>query len=224
MAVDVQDILSINAVFPGIELLRTDAEIAQLGEALGSEIIPEVGLVLDAAQSTPAQGHRMQIPRDRMFVETGAQRTRVVREYPAHVDDVASVVRLVSHAHKITDLQGAIPSAFGFNIDLVYNQNSGEDARTYLGRRLFSRANDLNEQWSQVGGSGKLFALEGEWLWTITLEPRLQVANTSKVFLSVNLHIPAPRMPDGEEMERLLRTLWARAHDLIEKLDQRDNA
>lgn len=221
MAIEVQDILSINAVLPGIELLRTDAEVASLSKALGSEIITEVGLVLDAGQSTPAQGRRMQIPRDRMFVEASAYRTRAVQEYPAHINDVASVVRLVSHAHAITDLQGAIPSAFGFNIELVYNQNTGEDARTYLGQRLFSHANDLNAQWSHVGGSGKLFALEGALQWTVTLEPRLQAVDTSKVFLSANLHVPEARMPDDRDMTMMLRKLWVGAHDLIGNLDRR---
>ncbi len=158
-----------------------------------------------------------------MFVETAKHTTRVVREYPGQVDDVESVVRLAGLAATNTNLQEESPAAFGFNIDMVYDQDSGEAARTYLGRRLFVRANELNERWTHVGGAGKLFAHEEGWQWTITLEPRLQVAETTKVFLSANLHVPEARMPDDNEMKDMLRRLWRGAHDLIENLDRRDH-
>ena len=223
MAVEVQDILSINAVFAELDLLRNEQEIAACSAALGSEIITEgAGLVLGPS-GTPAQGRRLQMPRDRMFVEASAHRTQVVREYPAHVDDVASVVRLARHAIASTDLQEAAPSSFGFNIDLVYDQNSGQDALSYLGRRLFIRVSELHEKWEDAGGSGKLLVREGGWQWTIRWEPRLQARDTTKVFLGVNLHVSEARMPDDGEMEMMLRELWRRAHGLIENLDGRDH-
>ena len=224
MAVAVQDILSIDAVFIDLELLRNDQEIAACGAALGSEIITEGGmLVLGPSRGGAVQGRRLQMPRDRMLVETSVHRTRAARQYPAHIGDVASVVRLVRHAIASTDMQGAVPSSFGFNMELVYDQDSGQDALSYLGRRLFVRASDLHETWGHADGFGKLLVREGTWQWTITLEPRLQARDTTKVFLGVNLHVPEARMPDGGEMEMLLRELWNRAHGLIENLDGRDH-
>ena len=223
MAVEVQDILSIDAVFADLELLRNNDETAACSAALGSEIITEVALVVGPSRSTPVQGRRLQMPRDRMRVEASAHRTRAVREYPAQIDDVASVVRLARQAIASTDLQGAVPSSFGFNMELVYDQDSGEDAFAYLGRRLFARASDLHEKWGHAGGSGKLVVREGIWQWTINLEPRFQAADTTKVFLGANLHVPEPRMPDDGDMEMMLRELWGRAHEVIENLDGRDH-
>lgn len=224
MPVTVQDILSINAVFADLELLRNDREIAACGTALGSEIITEGGmLVLDPSRDGAVQGRRLQVPRDRMLVETSAHRTQLARQYPANIDDVASVVRLVRLAIASRDMHGAVPSSFGFNLELVYDQDSGQDALSYLGRRLFARASDLHETWGQAGGSGKLLVHEGIWQWTIILEPRLQDRETTKVFLGLNLHVPEARMPDDGEMEMLLRELWGRAHGLIENLDGRDH-
>ncbi len=156
-----------------------------------------------------------------MLVETSAHRTRAMREYPIHIDDVASVVRLARQAIANTDLQATGPSSFGFNIEPVYNQNSGESAFTYLGQRLFARASDLNEKWGSVGGSGKLVVHEENWRWTISLEPRFQAIDTEKVFLSANLHVPEPRMPDEGEMKAMLERLWVGVHDLIARLDER---
>ena len=175
MAVTAQDILSIDAVFADLEVLRNAQEIAACGAALGSEIITEGEmLVLGPSRGGAVQGRRMQMPRDRMFVGDLAHRTRAARQYPAHIDDVASVVRLVGHAIASTDLRGAVPSSFGFNMELVYDQDSGQDALSYLGRRLFARVSDLHETWGHAGGSGKLLVREGTWQWTIALEPRLQ--------------------------------------------------
>ena len=223
MAVEVQDILSIDAVFAELELLRSNDEVAACSAALGSEIITEVGLVLGASRGTPVEGRRLQVPRDRMRMETSAHRTRVVREYPVQIDDVESVVQLARHAIESTDLQGAVPSSFGFNLELVYDQDSRETALTYLGRRLLVRVGDLHENWGQAGGSGKLVVREGTWQWTINLEPRLQAPDTTKVFLGANLHVPEARMPDDGDMEMLLRQLWGRAHEVIENLDGTDH-
>ena len=224
MAVTVQDILAIDAVFAGLELLRNDLEIAECGTALGSEIITEGGmLVLGQSHGVAVQGRKLLIPRDRMIVETSSVRTRVARQYPANIEDVESVVSLSKHAIASTDLQGTVPSSFGFNMELVYDQDSGQNAHSYLGRRLFSRASDLHEEWGYVGGSGKLLVHEEAWRWTINLDPRFQAADTSKVFLGANLHLSEARIPGDDEMDMLLRELWNRVHGLIENLDGRNH-
>ena len=70
-----------------------------------------------------------------MVLETSARRTRVKREYPGDMGDGALVVRLLMQAIASSDVQEKEPSAFGFNIQIVYEQDSGEDAISYLGRR-----------------------------------------------------------------------------------------
>lgn len=224
MAVEVQDILTIDAAFVGFELLRDDAEVSRCSAELGTEILTEAGLFIGGPSSiAPVQGRRLRMSRDRMFVETTGGRTRVAREYPASIDDVPSVVRLARQAVACTDLQGAVPSSFGFNLELVYDQDSGQNALSYLGGRLFAPPSRLHAPWERAGGSGKLLVREGIRQWTIVLEPRLQVTDTSKVFLGVNLHVAQARMPDDEEMEMLLRELWDRAHGMIENLDGMDH-
>lgn len=224
MAVTVQDVLSIDVVFTDLELLRNDQEVAACSAAYGSEIITEGGMfVLGSSQSGPVQGRRMHVPRDRMLVESSVHRTRVVRQYPSHIDCVASVVRLMKHAITCTDTPGVVPSSFGFNLELVYDQDTGQDALSYLGQRLFVGASDLHETWEDAGGSGRLFVREGICEWAVALEPRLQARDTTKVFLGLNLHVPETRVPDDGEMEMLLRKLWGRAQNLIENLDGRNH-
>lgn len=224
MTVRVQDVLTIDAVFVGLELLRNEREITACSAATGAEIIADGVIIAGSPQMPPIQGRVLRVPRNRMTLETSPHRTRVVKEYPSAIEDVALVVQLATQAIADTDLQGGAPSAFGFNLQMVYDQDSGENAIRYLGSRLFIPTRDLHEQWGLVGGFGKLLFQEGPRQWTIALEPRLNALNAEKVFLDINLHVSVARLPEASEMEMLMRNLWNQAHDLIETIDGRGNA
>ena len=221
MAVSVQDVLMVDAVFVDLELLRDQREITECSATIGAELVPEGVLIAGSPQMSPVQGRVLRLPRDRIVFETSAHRTRVVREYPSSVDDLPLLVRRAAQAVSVSDLQGRAPASFGCNIQLVYEQDSGQNATGYLGRRLFIPTADLHEHWGLAGGFGKLLIEEGSWRWTITLEPRFNDSKTTKVFLDINLHVPERRMPDETELETLLGDLWNRAHSLIGIIDGR---
>ena len=224
MTASVQDVLTIDAVLVDFQLLRDEHEINAYGAAIGVEIVPERVLVAGAPQMPPLQGWVLRLPRNRMILETSARRTRIVKEYPSSNDDVTAVVELARKAIDATNLGEDVPSAYGFNIQVVYDQNSGDNAMSYLGQRLFAPTNDLHERWGLVGGFGKLMFQEDQRQWTIALEPRFNDPNTTKVFLDINLHIPEGRLPEEDEMRTLLGELWDRTHALIETIDGRGDA
>lgn len=219
MAVEVQAVHSINIAFPAIELIRTDAEIDRCTTETGGEVIPHLFLATGQGAPGPQMGRVLQVPQDRLKLETSAQLTQAKREYPSTIDDIASVARLMAHAIDCTDLDGMTPPAFGFNIEMVYDQGSGDTAYEYLGRRIFSSVRQVSERWGKAGVSGKIFFEEDTAQWTITLEPRLQSHTTTKIFLAINLHISEARLPDEKEMNSRMRILWDQAHSLIETID-----
>ena len=223
MAVRVEDVLSVNVVLVGIELLKTAPEVAACSAALGSELIPE-GAFLDALpQMAAITGRVVRLPRDRVVVETSARRSLITKEYPADVDDAALVARVAAHAIASTALEEPVVSSHGFNFTMVYSSDSGEHALRYLGRRIFASPAFVPEGWSPLGGFGKLRFQDGARQWTVTLEPRLQAPNTPKVFLDINLHVPEAGVPSEDELETQLRALWECAHTLIEAIDANVN-
>ena len=223
MAVRVDDVLSVNVVLAGIELLKTAPEVDACSGAIGSELI-EDGAFIDAfAQMPPVRGRVLRSPRERLLLEVSELRSRVTKEYPAAIDDVALVARVAAQAIANTTVQHPVVSAHGFNFTMVYSPESGEDALRYLGRRIFAPPAFVPEGWSSLGGHGKLkFQDEGRE-WTISLEPRLQASNTSKVFLGINVHVPEAGVPPEDRMETQLRALWEQAHTLIEAIDANVN-
>lgn len=220
MAVQVEDVLSVNVVFVGIELLKTPSEVATCSAAIDREFVLD-GAFLDPSSPTgPVPGRILRLPKERITVDTSAIRSKITKEYPAAIEDVASVAKVAAQAVSVTSDQDLVASAHGFNISMVYNNESHENAIQYLGRRIFAPPAFLTERWSSVGGYGRLKFKDEMREWTVTLEPRHQNLDTSKVFLDINLHMPVQGPPPVEnEMHHNLKELWEYAHTLIEAID-----
>lgn len=219
MPVRVEDVLSVNVVLVGIELLKTAAEVAACSAAIGRELHQD-GAFLDAVpQAAPVAGRVLRLPRERILAEVSALRSRVTKEYPSAIDDVALVARIAAQALASAAVHQPVVPAHGFNLAMVYSAQSGEDALRYLGRRVFAPPAFVPGEWTSLGGQGKLKFQDGARQWTLTLEPRLQVPDTPKVFLDINLHVSEAGVPAEDEMETQLRALWDRAHTLIEAID-----
>ena len=147
---------------------------------------------------------------DRMVVE---------REFPLESDlqrlaEVASAALLYREGEKS-------PVAFGYNLDLVYRQESGFSAYQYIGERLFRKDIFALEDWGLEGGSGRLVFSSPVGRWTIQIEPRFSQDTESRVFLTLNLHKQEQRVPDSNEMLRDFRYIWSRSHSFIEFLDEK---
>ena len=219
MTVRVRDVLLSDVIYAGVALLGDPAEVARCGAEFGSEIVQEgTFLAVPSPGVLPAQGLSLRIPRERMLIETSVVRTRFVKEYPADVDEALSVVRLAQLAIP-TEGDFPVPSAIGFNLNLVYEQDSGESATHYLATRLFNFRRVLPEPWTLFGGFGKLIFEHDASRWTIGIEPRFQDENTPLVFLDMNVHVPVEGYPSNAETTERLRNVWARAHALIEMID-----
>ena len=219
MTVRVRDVLLADVVFAGVDLLGDPAEAERCGAEFGSEIVQNgTFLAAPSPGALPAQGLSLRIPREQMTIETSVMRTRFVKEYPADIDDALSVVRLAQLAIP-TEGDFPVPSAIGFNLNLVYEQDSGESAAHYLATRLFNFRRVLPEPWTLFGGFGNLIFVRDASKWTINIEPRFKDENTPLVFLDMNVHFSAQRYPTNAETTEWLRNVWTRAHALIETID-----
>ena len=225
MGVRDQAVLRMDTTLVGLEALRQDGEVSAFESVAGTVVVREtVGLRLTIAQGTvaPSPGRLLRLPRERIVLETAANWTRVSVEYPETADEVAGVAGTIGHACDATDLDGVVPAAFGFNIEMVYDQDSGEKAIDYLGRRLLRPPVGLTEEGSQFGGSAKIVLPEGESRLAMVIEPRHQRLDTTVVFLSMNQHFESKRMPSIDEVTEHMRALWERAEAFIVDLDARD--
>ena len=224
MGVRNETVLRIDITLAGLEALRHDSEVSAFEAAAGTVVVTEgVGLrlTISAGQASPAPGRLLRLPRERLVLETSKRWTRVSMEYPTGVDEVAGVGRTVARACDATTLEDATPTAFGFNIEMVYDQDSGEKAIEYLGHRLLRPPVGLVEGETRFGGSGRIVLAEAESQLSVVVEPRHQSLDTTEVFLAMNQHFDGGRVPSADEMTERMSALWKRVHAFATDLDAR---
>ena len=218
MAVTVQDVLRANVVFVGVELLNAPGALEQFRTSVDSEVVQEGVLIAQAPNTSATQGRLLRLAKDRMLLETSQIRSSVSREYPNKAD-LHRLSDVTKFAVDNTNLELQTPQAFGFNVELTYDQTSGLSAHQYLARRLFSPALSLGQHRRLVGGSGKLIFEADSCRWTFSVEPRFNEENTTKVFVTLNSHFGEGRVPNDGEILRALVDTWDRVHSFVVEID-----
>ena len=217
MSAEIRDVLTINVVLAGIDLLNTQELLESFSRSIDSEVISE-GLALVAG--TPSgRGRLLTLKKDRIALSLSSERSAVTREYPTR-DGLDRLAEIAGKAIEHTDNSNQTVSAYGFNIELAYDQDSGQSASAYLADRLFG--NFLrNDGWDLTGGSAMLRFSNGPGkLWIATIEPRFRDVLTERVFLILNLHREEDRFPTTEEIRVSLEETWDEAQTLVQLLDR----
>lgn len=222
MAINIQDVVSANLVLVGIGLLNTPEELEDFREGIdATEIVSRSSLALTGPLSDNAEtGRTFALERERIVLEISSSRSSIERAYPLK-GDLERLANVAGHAIAKTDLQGKSPRAFGFNLELVYDQTSEWPSVRYLAERLFSGVPPGNEGWQLFGGMGRLIFKDGDKFWTVKLEPRFNEHDTTKILLSINLHRNEQRLPDKGEIRDSLCETWDQAHEFAVRLDKK---
>lgn len=223
MGASIQDVLKVNLVLVGVGLLNDTEELNAFRRAVDAELSFSVGgLTLDAQQNIPEPSGILTLHRDRINLERSLSRTTIGREYPSSPEDLNRLAEVAGQAIESTSLADQRARAFGYNIELVYDQDSGKSAFQYLAQRLFPADFSVNDGWGFIGGSGKLVFEDGERrYWGITIEPRFNAQDATRVFLNLNLHVNEQRLPRKSEVESHLHDVWRQARAFVELLDKR---
>ena len=229
MAISSIEILNINLVLVGVELIKTPDEIDEFRNAVGVDVVmAEAGFAIGSPTGAGipvnlAGGSRiLSLNRDRITIDISVQRTTIKRDYPSSPEEikrlaeVAALVIATAENNEESKLQ-----AFGYNIEMVYEQDSGMPASQYISERLFSDDVPKIEDGNVLGGSGRLtFAGNGK-TWRVGIEPRFNNEMDKRVFLTLNMHIDHNRFPDREEIMPSMREIEENAKIFASRLDAR---
>ena len=221
VAVDFQDTLKAELVLVGIELLGDSDRLNDFAVSARTDVdlaIP--GPLLAPGDLGIAQ--MIRLPRERIIVQTSAARSFIRRDYPIGQQDLDRLAEVANEAIVHTDLDADDQTlrAFGFNVDIVYDQSSGMTATQYLAERLFHPDLFASSGLSIVGGGGRITLQSSEgFQWGVSVEPRHNDPNMSRVFLSVNLHREEQVMPSAEDIRYSLSSALNQAHRFAHILD-----
>ena len=219
MSVEFQDVLKVELVLVGIRLLNNPDEINAFTTSVRTDVNANVlGPIVELG--TPEPGRLVQLPRDRVDLLLVPSRSILRRQYPSHPDDLNRLREVIGHAIGNTSLDGQEIRAHGYNVDIVYNQTSGQTAARYLANRLFPAGLLVSEGRQLVGGGGKIDLQDDKNRWTVRVEPRNNNHTEMRVFLSVNMHRDEQVMPDQTDIQKSLSDIWDQVHKFAHLLDE----
>lgn len=227
MTATVQDILNVNLVLLGLQLLDTPKALTAFRELAGTDVqIAGTGLVLDAPGNAMGTGKALILNKDRISLELSPNRSIITREYPSSGEpglgqDLDRFSEVATLAMSNTDVAGKTLQAIGYNIELVYEQTLDSSAFRYLADRLLQVDSICKPSWKLVGGSGKLSFQDGDKSWNVAIEPRLNDRQTNRVYLSLNLHRDQQATPTRDEIRESLYEAWHEASEIVTRLDKR---
>lgn len=210
-----ETVLNTNLVLLGVELLPKPDMIEQFRTDFGPDLRVEVGLLAGLAPGITEPARTMTLGEDRIQLMLHSSRSTIGREYPDNLG-LAKLARVAARAIEITGSDA--PNAFGYNMDLVFEQHSGQPAIQYIGNRLFGHMFQDHER-KVIGGTGKLIIEDPTGRWTISVEPRFDAPDTSLVFVSLNLHKQEKRFPDESEIKNALKEVQQEARNFMNRLE-----
>lgn len=177
-----------------LEITQTDVHI-MAGDVEGSEI-----LVLD---------------RERIGIVIQELRLVINRDYPAK-EDLPALARISSAT---LDFHGQAMKAIGYNVELVFEQDSGQSAERYLGQRLFIHKELGSKEWPLWGGDGRMVFGHSQKRKSFTITPRQDDEQTTRLYVEANYHVADGRIPCETEINKSLVTIWEDAHKMVERID-----
>lgn len=219
MAVTVQDVVKANLVMVGVRLLGTPEDFEGFKRSVDTDVqIAGAGLIADVSAGMTEPGYTFALNRDRITLELSRSRSTISRDYPSR-EDLRRLAEVAWQAIYNSSLTGEQPQAFGFNLEMIFDQDSDVPAFGYLSSRLFNVESLGNEGWQFVGGAGRLIFDDGGQHWTISLEPRFNDNSETRVFLSANLHVGEQPLPDEVGIRESLEKVWDNIHEFVRRLD-----
>ena len=196
MAVKKFDLIAIEFVIVGVELLNTAQSLGRFGSALREYRWTPIS----QAQNGFGDGRRVSLDRERIYLDLTATRSRVRQEYPAE-DGFPDLAELVSRTIDLTDKPAGSVGPLGYNIEVSYEQDSERSAFSYIGQKVFAGLGTIQD-WNLVGGMGAAVRFEDNHgvIRNVHIEPRFRNESFQRVYLHLNVHVNSNRVPTTAEL------------------------
>ena len=204
------ELISLNVVILGVELLDSVESIARFG---GNFYEYRWSPINDPSGGT---GKRISLDRDRIHIDLTPLRSTVRQEYPRH-DEVPRLADVVHQVLEYTEKPLASVTAHGFNAEFSFP--TGEvPASRFLANKALSGFPEIHD-WQMVGGSARMTFMDGSGvLRTISIEPRFMNEQIRRAYLNINLHFEKAGEPSKETIQAGFYQIIRDAESFMETL------
>ena len=222
MAVQLREVINFSLVILNLELLASEGSLTGFQNAVKADVRQGGGVSIDVATGQPQQARVLHLDRDRISLNLSAARSSVTREFPSvdHLrDDAGRFAQVVKAAllegHHLDDAR----HSFGYNAEVVFDQDSNETAFEFIGNRLIRSDRLVAPDRQFLGGACRMIVRDELGLWTSSFEPRFNDLQGSRVFVNVNLHNEQEPLPRGMAVADAVVRVVEGVRDLMNRLD-----
>ena len=225
MATRLREIIGVYVVVLDLELLGSDDQILEFQKALDVDVRLSAGMATNVMTGQNHPTKTLNLDRDRISLNLSKPRSTIIRDFPG-IDSLESELsRLAEVAHTAFSISRLTTGAlcnYGYNVEMVFDQDSEETALVYLGKRILNY--DVLSQPGRelMGGTCKFLVNDELGQWSYTIEPRAGELQRQKVFLGVNLHQDQKVLPEQTTILNAVSRIVVSANELMNRLDTRN--
>jgi hypothetical protein len=222
MAANLREIVNFSLVIVNLELLNSDDAMRGFQNAVDADIRHGGGVSIDAATGQTQQARILHLDRDRINLNLSSARSSVTRDFPV-VDNLAAeagrFAQVVNYALIAGNSLNGARHDFGYNAEMVFDQNYNPTAFEFIGERLLRRERVAPPNRQFLGGACRMVVLDEMGQWTYNFEPRFNDPQTPRVFINVNLHNAQRPLPRGTQVAEAIVRIVEGVQDLMNRLD-----
>ena len=223
MAVQLREVINFSLVILNLELLASEGSLSGFQNAVEADVRQGGGVSIDVATGQPQPARVLHLDRDRIGLNLSAARSSVTREFPS-VDrlreDAERFAQVVNSALLASGQLGDALHNFGYNAEIVFDQDSNETAFEFLGHRLIRNDRLAVPGRDFLGGACRMIMRDEFGQWTYNLEPRFNDVQSTRVFVNVNLHNEQQPLPRGTAAAEAVVRVVEGVRDLMNRLDE----
>ena len=215
MAVKRFDLIAVEFVIVGVELLNTTQSLSRFGSTMREYRWSPIS----QAQNGFGDGRRISLDRERIYLDLTATRSRVRQEYPTE-GAFPDLAELVSRTIDLTDTSADSVGPHGYNVEMSYEQDPKTSAFSYIGQRVFAGLDSI-EDWNLVGGMGAAIRYEDIHgvIRNVQIEPRFRNESFPRVYLHLNVHVNSNGVPTTDDVASGFSNALVDAKKFIHLLD-----
>ena len=222
MPTTLREIINVSLVLLNHDLLDDEDQMKAFQQAVDIDIRLEGGMAANVVTGETHSSRTLHLDRDRITLNLSQPRSTIMKEFPSLTsldDELSRFAEVAEQAFSATGLSN-VESDFGYNADMVFDQDSEETALGFLGKRLLNSGIFSQPGRELVGGTCRVIVSDGSGQWSYTLEPRAGNLQRRRVFVGTNLHNAKNLLPDRKAISTSICEVVDSAKDLMRRLDE----
>ena len=219
MDLQVEDIIKMNVVLAGVQLLASPVEKAAFSVSVNAEVreaLTEGFAVsfgpsgISTLQPSVAKPSILALQKERITLDLAPGLSSISREYPEK-SDIERLAEVASLAMSHSDLRSQELQAYGFNLEVVCGLPYGRTVIEFLTSNVYDANITRNVRYQLAGGTSRIIFMSEDSRWELGIEPRFGDVSSNKIFMTLNLHKQTGLLPSSEDLRKSLYCVWEHA-------------